>query len=371
MITQGFVAPGFERVAEAFSANFEEDLELGASFAAVIEGECVVELWGGYANREKTTLWAEDTIVPVYSVTKGVAALVIARLVGEGKLDYDAPVAAIWPEFAANGKEAITLGQMLSHQAGLCGFKDPVEDALWFDPPALAARLAEQAPLWPPRTASGYHPMTWGYLAGEIVRRADGRSLGTVLREEICGPLAIDFQIGVGEADDDRVGDMTRPKQAPDLGELTEPRRIAFMTKWAGPDRSSPAWRRVEIPSANGHGTALSVALLYSAYAEGGQVESDEIMTPAAFDGLTKVRSDGPDLVLPFHMRFGAGNFRNVNSYFGLNPDAIGHSGWGGACGFGDPARRLSAGYVMNRQAHHLIGDPRSVRVIEALYASL
>ncbi|MEL6323539.1 MAG: serine hydrolase domain-containing protein [Pseudomonadota bacterium] len=365
------VAPGFEPVVDAFVQNFSDDLELGAGFAAYQEDALIVSLTAGFATRAKDQPWTAETIVPVYSVTKGIAALVLARLVDQGQLDYDRPVAELWPEFAAHGKDAVTVAETLSHQAGLPGFAEPIDPALWLDPPALAARLAAEPPLWTPGDGSGYHPLTWGYLAGEIAKRAAGRSLGTILREDICVPLGIDFQIGTAAHDAPRIAALKRPTAMPDLGDLTEAKRIAFLTKWAAPDRGGAAWREIEIPSANGHGTAPAVARLYSAYANGGQIGDLDLFGKGTFEALRRPRVSGLDRVLPFDMSFGCGIMRNNNRVFGPNPDALGHSGWGGSAAFGDPDRQLSAAYIMNRQSNILLGDPRSTRLFEALYGCL
>lgn len=371
MITQGTVAPGFERVAEAFAANFEEGLELGAGLAVVVEGEPVVELWGGFKDRGQTEAWTRDTIVPVYSATKGAAALVVAKLVSEGKLDYEAPVASVWPEFAAHGKDRLTLAQLLSHQAGLPGFKDPIDPALWLDPAACAAALAAMAPLWPPGTASGYHPLTWGYLVGEIVRRASGRTLGAILQEDFCEPSAIDFWIGLPESEDERVAKIARPPRLPELGEITELKTIAFLSAWAAPDRGGPEWRRIEIPSANGHCNAPGLAWLYDCYAERGSLDGEELISASAFAALTKTRVDGDNLVLPGRVAFAAGPQLNHDLLYGPEPEALLHPGWGGSVGLADPKRRLAIGYVLNKQSPVLRGDPRAVRLVNAIYASI
>jgi CubicO group peptidase (beta-lactamase class C family) len=372
MFTQGTVAPGFEPVAEAFAANFEEGGELGAGFSAMLEGETVVDLWGGYADRKKERLWDADTLVPVYSTTKGIAALVIARLVDAGALDYDAPVADVWPEFAAHGKEAITLAEALSHQAGLVGFREPIDPALWLDPPALAAAVAALEPLWDPDARrSGYHPLTWGYIAGEVVRRATGKSLGQHLADDFCEPHGVDFWIGLPDEEHARCAELQKPRDMPQLGEVTELKRIAFLTKWSAPDRGGAQWRRIEIPSANGHGTARAAARLYGVYANSGLLNGELMIGKAAFEALTRVRIDNDDLVLPTRVQFAAGPMRNVMGFYGPNPETIGHSGWGGSMGLGDPGHRLSAAYVMNKQDHHLQGDPRARRLIDALYGCL
>jgi CubicO group peptidase (beta-lactamase class C family) len=368
---RGFVATGFEAVAEAFAANFAEGAELGAGFAAILDGHTIVDLQAGFADRDQTRPWSETTLVPVYSTTKPIAALVAAWCVERGLLDYEAPVADIWPEFAAHGKKRVTLAQMLSHQAGVPGFPDPIDPALWLDPPALAAACAALAPMWPPATASGYHPLTWGYLIGEVVHRAAGRTLGAILREEICAPRGIDFHIGTPASEHPRCAEIKRPTNLPQLGELNAMKRAAFLTKWSAPDRGGAIWREIEIPSANGHGTALSVAQLDAAFATGGLVEGGRVISPETCAALTQSRIAGQDYVLPFDVDFAAGIMRNRQLVYGPNPSAYGHSGWGGSMGLADPDRRLSASYVMNRQTHSLQGDPRARRLIAALYGCL
>lgn len=366
----GYVAPGFERVREAFEAQLAAE-ELGAGFAAVRDGEVIVDLWGGWADRDQTRAWTEDTIVPVYSTSKGISALVIAMLHDQGALDYAAPVSALWPEFGAHGKDKLTIAQMMAHQAGVPGFLQPIDPDLWLDVPACTAAIAEIEPLWPPGSASGYHPMTWGYIAGEIARRASGRSLGTILREDICTPLGIDFQIGTPESEHHRAAEMRKPTRGGDFGEITPPRKAAFFTKWAAPTRGSTQWRKIEIPAANGHGTALAVARLYEAYATGGSINGARVLSQEGFDALTRRVWKGDDLVLPFNVDWRAGIIGNSNLIYGPNAEAFGHSGNGGSMGLGDPVAGVSAGYVMNKQSHHIMGDPRALTLIDALYACL
>lgn len=366
---EGHVAPGFERVRDAFEAGLPE--ELGASFAAVRDGEAVVDLWGGWADREQTRAWARDTIVPVYSTTKGVSALVIAKLFDDGLIDYEAPLASLWPAFGSHGKDKVTIAQTLAHQAGVPGFIDPIDPDLWLDPPACARAIAALAPLWPPGSAAGYHPLAWGYIAGEIAMRASERSLGTILREDVCLPLDIDFQIGTPESEHQRCAEMKKPSRAGEFGEITPPRKAAFFTKWAAPVRGSTQWRKIEIPSANGHGNARSAARLFEAYATGGVIAGKRVLSEKAFAALTTRRSFGPDLVLPFAVDWRTGVMGNSNGFYGPNPEAFGHSGMGGSVGFGDPVARVSVGYVMNKQSHFVAGDPRSLALIEALYACL
>ena len=365
------VAPGFEPVVDVFKANFDAGEELGAAFAAYVGDELVVDIYGGWKDRKKSVPWQENTIVPVYSTTKPIAALIAAMLVDQGKLDYETPVAEYWPEFAAASKERLTVGEALSHQGGLPGFVEPIDPALWLDPPALSAALAEQAPMWRPGDGSGYHPLSWGYLIGELVRRVSGRSLGTILREDVCMPLGIDFQIGTPASDHDRAADIKRPTALPELGELNGWKQAAFLTKWAAPDRGGAIWREAEIPSANGHGTATSTARLYGAYANKGRIGTQQLFSEETWYKLTNERCRGQDRVLPFEITFAAGVMRNDQFVYGPNPGTLGHSGWGGSLGFGDPNSGASGAYVMNRQSNILQGDPRAVRLVNALYECL
>lgn len=368
-LTDGIVAAGFERVRDVFAAQVERE-ELGAGFAAILNGETLVDLWGGKADRTGAP-WRRDTLVPVYSATKPISALTLAHVMDEHGVSFDTSVAELWPEFAAHGKDRVSIGEMLSHQAGVPGFVTPIDTALWLDPPALAARLADEPPMWPPGTASGYHPTTWGYMLGELCMRVSGRSLGSVLRDDVCAPNGIDFWIGLPDAEHARVAEIRRPSRLVDLGPLTPIKRAAFLEKWSGPDRGGAEWRRVEIPSANGHGTALALSQLYGAFANGGALGVEPLMSSRVFGELTKTWWRGQDLVLPFQLDWRAGVLGNNNGFFGPNPNAIGHCGWGGSTGVADAERGLSIGYVMNKQSHHLMGDPRALALIEALYACL
>lgn len=370
---RGFSPPRFDRVRDAFLANFDEDQELGARFSVVIDGEPALDLMAGFADRDRTRDFGPDTLTPVFSTTKAVTALMIARLVGQGRLAYDQPVAALWPEFAAAGKAAITVEQCLSHQDGLAAFTEPMDPAAWFDWEAIVARIAAMTPLWPPGTASGYHPVTYGYIAGEIFRRADGRTIGRALREDIAEPLGLDLWIGLPVSEHGRVAEMRRPNAMPDLGPLDPVKTAAFLKPWSSPGgRDTTLWRTVEIPSANGHFTAESLALLMSALACDGRIGDAAVLAPGVAAEAARERIFGPDKVLPFELSWAAGLLRNPpNMIYGPSPTSFGHYGWGGSCVMADPALRLSAAYVMNRQSRSLIGDPRAVRLLEALYACL
>jgi CubicO group peptidase (beta-lactamase class C family) len=363
----------FAAVKDCFAANFADGGELGAGFAVAVEGEVVVELWGGFTDRRAETPWARDTLAPVFSCTKAISSIVIAAAVGEGLLRYDQKVTELWPEFGQAGKGELTVEQVLSHQAGLSGFLEPMDPALWFDWDALCAHLAETTPLWPPGTASGYHPVTWGYLAGEIYRRATGRTIGAALREDFCAPLGLDMWIGLPDSEHARVTQMVKPSGAAQLSNITPIRRAAFLQAWSSPGgRGTSDWRRMEIPSANGHGTAPSLARMMASLACDGEVGGRRVLPSGAAAEASRPRICGQDLVLPFEVCWGAGVLRNdpIRSY-GPGMNTVGHSGWGGSTVIADPDRRLSSAYVLNKQSTYLVADPRSLRLIAALYESL
>jgi CubicO group peptidase (beta-lactamase class C family) len=369
----GFASPRFARVRDAFADNFERGEELGARFTVVQAGETVVDLWAGFADRPRTKPFDDKTLTPVFSTTKALAALLIARLVDQGKLTYEQRVAEVWPEFAAAGKDEITVEQVMSHQEGLSGFPEEIEPSLWFDWDAICAKLAAMAPLWPPGTASGYHPITFGYIAGEIFRRVEGRTMGTALREDLAEPFGLDVWIGLPDSEHDRAADLQRPSGLPNFGEVNEATRAAFLTRWSSPaGRGQGEWRRMEIPSANGHATAEGLARLTGALANDGWLDGEVILSPALIAEASRERIRGQDLVLPFVMSWGAGFMRNeAVKVWGPGSLTFGHSGWGGSCAFADPETKIGAAYVMNRQSTDLLGDHRARRLAEAVYASL
>ncbi|KQW69039.1 esterase [Phenylobacterium sp. Root77] len=369
----GLCPDRFAGVRAAFEANFAAGQELGARFSLVQAGEVVVDLWAGFADRQRTRPFDERTLTPVFSTTKALAALLIARLVDAGKLDYGQPVADVWPEFAQAGKAAITVEQVMSHQEGLSGFPDEMEPSLWFDWDAVCAKLAAMAPLWPPGSASGYHPITFGYLAGEIFRRVDGRTMGAALREDLAAPFGLDLWIGLPDAEHGRVADLQRPNGLPNFGEINAATKAAFLTPWSSPaGRGQAEWRRIEIPSANGHATAPALARLMGALASDGWLDGETILSPALIAEASRERIRGQDLVLPFVMSWGAGFMRNAAvKVWGPGEQTFGHSGWGGSCAFADPQTGLAGAYVMNKQSTDLIGDARAKRLIEAAYAAL
>ncbi len=368
----GTCDPRFAAVRDAFAANFTDAPEglneQAARFSVLIEGQPVVDLWAGHADTARTHPFTETTLTPVFSTGKAVMALLIATAVEAGRLSYDQTVASVWPEFAAEGKQDVTVDQLMSHQSGLPGFSEAVDPALWFDAPAVVAKLAAQAPMWAPGTASGYHPITVGYLANELFHRVTGRTMGQALREDFPD---LDLWIGLPEAEHPRVAQMRKPTAAPSLGPIDPIKQAAFLDRGSAPGgRGSSEWRRMEIPSANLHGTALGLARIMGVVANDGRLGDRQVLSDDTLGQLTHERIHGPDKVLPYTISWAAGLMRND----GLNvfgPGAsLGHYGWGGSMAMADPSRRLSAAYVMTRQSPHLIGDPRALRLLEALYAA-
>lgn len=373
----GVCPPRFNAVKDAFAANFTDAPEglneLAARFSVTLDGEVAVDLWAGSADTAGRTPFTDRTLVPVFSTGKAVMALMIARCVDKGLLSYEDRVADHWPAFGAAGKDQLTVGQLMSHQSGLPGFSDGVEPAIWFDRQAVLAKLAAQAPLWAPGTASGYHPITIGYLAGELFRLVDGRSMGAALREDFGQPFDLDLWIGLPESEHARVAQLRKPAAAPDLGAIDAIKKAAFLDRGSAPGgRGSTEWRMAEIPSANLHGTARDLARLMSVVATGGTLDRLAVLSEETVAEATRERISGQDKVLPFDMSWAAGFTRNQGlNVFGPNPEAVGHCGWGGSMTFADRTARVSAAYVMTRQSPHLIGDPRALRLVEALYGAL
>ena len=370
-----FTKPGFEPIADVFKANFENDLEHGAQFCVFQNGELLVDLKGGWADRGKTAPVKAETLFSVFSSGKAMAALVIAHLADQDRLGYNQRVSTIWPDFAAHGKGDLSIAQVMSHQAGLSGISNPDwtgED--WYDWDKTCAELAAQEPLFPPGSASGYHPVTFGYLAGEIARLTDKnmRSLGSILREDLCAPNNIDVWIGLPETEHHRCSYMQKPRAMADLGEMNAATKAAFMTKSAAPGgRPISEWRKAEFAGSNCQATAKGLAELMQ-MAVDGTIGGAKYLSEDILGFLRESRISGPNLVLPFNIDFAAGIMRNAPNYFyGPNAETLGHSGWGGSCVFADPITGLHGAYVMSRQENTLLGDMRPRRLIDALYDCL
>lgn len=373
-------APGLENVADAFRANFshEDDAnqvkELGAQFSVYRHGQPLIDFKGGWTDRAKTTPVKDDTLMAVYSSGKTAAALVIAWLADQDRLGYEQLISTFWPDFAQEGKGEVTVAQALSHQAGLSGITDPswtAED--WYDWDKTCAALAAQEPLFPPGSVSGYHPVTYGFLAGEIARLTDKdmRSLGTILREDITGPNNLDIHIGLPESEHERCAQMIKPKRMANLGEMNEATKAAFMQPWSSPGGPTAKWRSAELAGSNCHATADSMARMMQVFIDG-RIGETVIVSEDIVQAISKPRVSGANLVLPFDLTIAAGIMHNApNMFYGPTPSTLGHSGWGGSCVFADPVTGLHGCYAMNRQDKSLIGDPRAVKLIEATYAAL
>ncbi|HEX8660648.1 MAG TPA: serine hydrolase domain-containing protein, partial [Brevundimonas sp.] len=268
----GVCPPRFAAVKDAFAVNFTDAPEglneRGARVSVCIGGEAVIDLWGGWADTAQTVPYDGTTLTPVFSAGKAVMSLLIATCVERGLLDYERPVSDWWPAFGQAGKAAITVGQMMSHQAGLPGFDTPEDPAIWFDREATLARLCAQAPMWPPGTASGYSPVVIGYLAGELFRLVDGRTLGTGLREDFAGRHGLDLWIGLPQSEHGRVAQMRKPGKAADLGPVDAIKTAAFLDRGSAPGRDSAEWRMAEIPSANLHGNARDLARIVGVFVD-------------------------------------------------------------------------------------------------------
>lgn len=370
----GHAATGFEPVRDLLARHLREGVDLGVSLAVTIDGVPVVDLQGGFADRAGARPVGADTLFRIYSCTKAIGALVIARLVDKGALSYETRVAELWPEFAAEGKASVTIGQALSHQAGLAGVKQPWTRDDWLDWDKTVARLAEMAPLWPPGTASGYHPITWGHLAGEIARRADGRSLGTQLREDVCAPLGLDYQIGLASPEWPRAIELTPPKGFAEFGEITEIKRLAFLERWAAPPGRPPeAFMSFELASNNGYATAMAAARLMEPFARDGRLGETQILSPDGVEAVCAEQISGEDLVLAHDLSFGAGviRARPGRPVYGPGARTIGHTGYGGSFVMADPERRLTAAFFVTKLNPTLVSDPRMRAVLDAIYACL
>ncbi|MEV6056281.1 serine hydrolase domain-containing protein [Streptomyces sp. NPDC052107] len=373
----------FAAVREAFEDNFRERGELGAAVAVTVDGTTVVDLWGGLADAAGTRPWERDTLVNVWSTTKGPVALCAHLLADRGLLDLDAPVAVYWPEFAAAGKEKVLVRHLLSHRAGLSGLREPHSLADLYDWELTTARLAATEPWWEPGTRSGYHALTYGFLVGEVVRRISGLRPGAFLEQEVTGPLGIDFAVGLPAKEAGRAAEMVHPptasrsEQAAIFSQLT-PAALAALTNPAvgAAEANTPEWRAAEIPAANGHGTARAVAALYAVFAGRGSHGGRRILSPEAAERVREGQGSCRDLVLGAGLEgeteIGLGLWLSgSNGSYGPNPRAFGHDGFGGSCGLADPEAGVSLGYVMNRMGPRIADDPRKMALIDALYSAL
>jgi CubicO group peptidase (beta-lactamase class C family) len=387
----GTCHPRFAKVREIFTRGFENGSQLGASVCFTLDGEPVVDLWGGWLDFDKGREWERDTLVNVYSTTKGMTALCAHQLVEQGKLDLHAPVAHYWPEFAAAGKGNIPVRWLLSHQAGLSAPRRRVsaEELYAWDP--IVEALAESEPWWEPGTRHGYHAMTFGHLVGELIRRVSGKSVGTWFRENVAEPLDADFHIGLAEEDEARTSDLHGSLMPPDSArtrELPEPfatfmrdmrdpttlTGAAFATADLGDDAvNGRAWRAAEIPAANGHGTAAALARIYGALARGGEVDGVRILESETLERAIEEQAHGPDAVLGgMPVRFGLG-FMLCHDFMPLspNPRSFGHPGAGGSIGMADPDAGVGFGFTLNKMQMGLMGAAGGFAMLQAFFDEL
>lgn len=371
----GQVAPGFEGVRDVFAAQFESGAEVGASFAIYKDGDYLVNLWAGHADKAKTKEWTRDTLPNVWSTTKAVTALCFALLVERGQLSYDDKVVKYWPEFGAHGKDQLTIGQVLSHQAGLSTLREPISTDDLYASEALAARMAAAEPLWEPGTRSGYHAITFAYPAAELVRRITGKTLGQFFREEIAEPWKIDFYIGLPESEEPRVAEMVAAvnSTALDPAHMTDLQKMTFSNP--APSETLPndrAWRAAEIGSANGRGSAVALAKLFGSVATDGTAEGVALFSSKTREALCKEQILNEDLILGLPGSWGAGVLRNLGGMlYGPNEASFGHSGWGGSFAMSDPDAGLGIAYVMNQMGPDLAADPRAMALLAASYEAL
>jgi CubicO group peptidase (beta-lactamase class C family) len=364
----------FESVRDALARNLDSGEELGASLVLDIDGDIVIDVWGGFRDQDRTVPWTEDTITNVWSTTKTVTSLAALMLVDRGELDVDAPVARYWPEFAANGKQDVLVRHVMSHASGVSGLDQPavVEDL--YDWQESTSRMAAQAPWWEPGTASGYHALNYGHLVGEVVRRISGVTLKQFVAEQIAGPLGADFQIGAAESDWGRLADVIPPPPLPfDLAAL-DPASPAVRTM-TGPApmaevANTPGWRGADIGAVNGHGNARSVARVMSAVARGGEVDGVRLLGQDTIDLIFREQQNGIDLVLGVPLRFGIGYGLPLRDTISWIPDEkiCFWGGWGGSMIVMDVGRRVTFSYMMNKMGAGVVGSERSNEYGQAIY---
>ena len=374
---QGWIEPGFEPLVEAFARNFSNHGEVGAACALYHRGAPVADLWGGLADVEAGRPWVQDTVVLVFSAAKGPTATCIHRLAEQGLLDIDAPVCTYWPEFGCNGKEAITIRQVLSHRAGLAAVEGELslEEVLAWHP--VVAAIAAQAPNWEPGTEHGYHARSFGWILGELVRRVTGQRIGAYIASEISGPLGLSYWVGLPEEQLGRCATLVPPEGGSDavvalLGADSLTARV--MSGPSGLFGYNEMWNRpdvlaAEMPSSNGVGDARSLARFYAALV--GEIEGTRLLGPEQLALACEQQSFGPDKVIFHETCFGLGYALQPPLAPAAGPRAFGHPGAGGALAFADPDAELGFAYVLNAMQFSLEGDPRSASLVEAAYSCL
>ncbi|MEL7112012.1 MAG: serine hydrolase domain-containing protein [Pseudomonadota bacterium] len=370
---QGICAPKFEAVKTAFEMNFAALNEIGASVAVSLEGELVVDLWGGHLDEAKTRPWQEDTLVNVWSSTKPMAAMCLLVLADRGDVDLHAPVSKYWPEFAQNGKDAVEVRHFLSHSAGLSGMDAPVANEALYDWDWMTGALAAQAPWWEPGSQSGYHALTQGYLIGEVVRRVTGQSLGQFYANEIAGPLGADFHIGTTEQVDARVSNVIPPSAPIEVADDDSIASRTFRNPAVDASLANTRdWRAAEIPAANGQGNARAIVRAQTPMACDGEAFGKTILSSDGTRRIFEKQTAGLDLALGIPVTFGMGyGISSEPMPLGPNPNIAYWGGYGGSIVLVDQDARLCFSYVMNRMEAGLVGDMRGFNLLQAMYQSV
>ncbi|WAL64684.1 serine hydrolase [Amycolatopsis cynarae] len=372
----GTVSAPFEPVRDAVAAQLRAGAEVGLSLVVDLDGDRVVDLWGGHRDAARTQPWLRDTITNVWSITKTVTSLAALLLVDAGELDVHAPVARYWPEFAANGKEKVEVRHLLSHSSGVSGLDHPARLEDLYDVRAAAARMAAQAPWWRPGTASGYHVLNYGHLIGELVHRLTGLSLREFSHQYIAAPLGAEFQIGLGNADTDRLAEVLTPPINFDPSTLGRD-TVAYKT-FTGPAFSATAantasWRAAELGAANGHGNALALAEILAPIARSGASANGQLLKPGTIGLIFDEQTNGTDLVNGLHVRWGIGYAlpdRRTLPWIPQGRIAL-WGGWGGSMAIMDLDRRVTISYVMNNMGPDILGSPRAAAYTTAVYRAL
>ncbi|MDA8313826.1 MAG: serine hydrolase [Actinomycetota bacterium] len=364
----GFCDERFAAVREAFEEHLDDGMDIGASCAVYADGEAVVDLWGGYLDEDRTASWSAETIVNVWSITKTMTALCALMLADAGELDLSARVARYWPEFAAAGKREVEVRHLMGHTSGLAGWTAPMTVEDLYDWEKATGLLAAQEPWWTPGSASGYHALTQGYLVGELVRRVTGQSVGRFFAEQVAGPLDADFFIGTPASADSRVAPVVPPEHPARISKADAPLASrTFLNPLLPAETSrSTSWRRAEIPAANGHGNARSVAAVHSVLACGGEARGVRLLSAMGCERVFEEQSDGKDLVLGVPLRFGMG-FGLAGELFPGGPRTCFWGGWGGSMVMADLDARVCMAYVMNKMGSGIVGDVRGASLVQAL----
>jgi CubicO group peptidase (beta-lactamase class C family) len=371
---QGLVKERFGKVREQFERNLEDGSDIGACYCATVNGETVVDLWGGYADPARTRPWVKDTIVNVYSTTKTMTALTALLVADRGELDFNAPVKKYWPEFAANGKADVKVSHLMSHAAGLSGWKELIKQEDLYDWEKATSLLAAQAPFWQPGTACGYHAVTQGYLVGEVVRRITGKTVGTVFREEIAEPMHADFHIGLPASEDARVAELIPPPPGTGISDGNQSELIRNMSSNPGIDvgaTKTRAWRGAEIPAAGGTGNARSVAQIHTIMANGGVANGRRYLSEAGVRKALEFQIGGTDLILGIPVRYGMGFGLNGGRVPLPNASSIYWGGYGGSLVIIDMEKHTTFAYAMNKMAGTTQGDTRAFLLAMAMWEAL